>query len=97
MIGTAQIRKIEGELRLLRNQLANAESQNQILVDYMIEMQKRRRARVHRRDAARSRACYVWPRTPPRAKPGTKDQLRSIPQMAPAVSVRLWDRLQKTL
>jgi len=48
MIEEAQIKEIERELRLLRNQLANCESQNRILIAYVAENERRKEARRHR-------------------------------------------------
>jgi len=58
-------RVMECELRALRNQLATAKAQNESLGDHIIEMHKRRRTRLKRLEAKRSRKRYYWPLPPP--------------------------------
>jgi len=92
VIDETHIKEIECELRSLRLQLANCESQNRILVAYVLDVQKRRRRRLRSLDAKRHRQRYVA-FTRPIAAP----LHRHIKLMAPAVRERLSVRLQQTL
>jgi hypothetical protein len=95
-----QIAEIECELRLMRNKLANCESQNRILVAYVCEMQHRRHRREKRLDAARQRKRYACDNGAAKKRAQRQrgpQQTQYIKLMAPAVRQRLWDQLQQTL
>jgi len=83
------VMQLEGELRKLRNQLANSESQNRILGAYVIEMKRRRLKRRLLRDAARHRKAYA---EAPYIRPPRQNGLH-IKLMAPAVAKKLHEKL----
>jgi hypothetical protein len=59
VIDAIQIAKIERELKLLRNRIANLESQNHILSGYVIQVQQQRARCARRKSAARQRKYYL--------------------------------------
>jgi hypothetical protein len=59
VISDIEIAKVERELKLLRNKLANCESQNRLLSECVVAMQRQRTTRARSKAAARQRRYYL--------------------------------------